>query len=191
MSDPRKTANRSTIFITMIVAGVFFLGAALIPLLAGAQQKALEDTGFTIIPAVANYPAPQLALTDLQGEPVTINDYRGNVILVNNWATWCPPCQSEMPEIQVYYQAHAEDGFVVIGIESGGSAEQVSAFIRQYDLTFPIWLDIQGAALEAFKNWNLPSTYIIDRNGIVRLSWTGEINQQTLEQYVTPLLEKK
>jgi peroxiredoxin len=57
-------------------------------------------------------------------------------------------------------------------------------------MSFPVWLDPLGTALEKLSNWNLPSSYVIDRDGIVRLSWTGAINQQTLEQYVTPILEE-
>jgi peroxiredoxin len=76
-----------------------------------------------------------------------------------------------------------------VAIESGEAAADVAAFVDQYGLTFPVWLDPQGAALEAFQNWNLPSTYIIDRTGTVVYSWTGEVNLETLETYVTPLLE--
>jgi len=112
------------------------------------------------------------------------------VILVNNWAIWCPPCKTEMPELQAYYIAHAAEGFMVIAIESGKPADQVASFVKNYGMTFPVWLDPQITALEIFQNWNLPSSYAIDRDGIVRLSWTGGINQPTLEQYVTPLLEE-
>ena len=189
MAESIKLNRRSTVFITLIAAGIFLLGAGLIPLLANAQQKALEETTPIIPPANTDYPAPQLALTDLQGNPVSIEDYRGQVILVNNWATWCPPCITEMPELQAFYTAHAAVGFVVIGIEAGEPADQVAAFVQEYGISFPVWLDPHGMALEIFQNWNLPSSYVIDRDGIVRLSWTGEINQATLEKYITPLLE--
>jgi len=190
MVESNKTNRRSTVFITLIASGFFLLGAALIPLLAYAQQKALESAAPIILPATTNYPAPQLALVDLKGKPVSIEDYRGQVILVNNWATWCPPCISEMPELQAYYGAHAAEGFVIIAIESGEPPDQVVSFVHDYGMTFPVWLDPQSKAQGIFMNWNLPSSYVIDRDGIVRLSWTGGINQPTLEQYVTPLLEE-
>jgi cytochrome c biogenesis protein CcmG, thiol:disulfide interchange protein DsbE len=131
-----------------------------------------------------------LTLTDLQGSPVSLETYRGRVVLVNNWATWCPPCKAEMPELQAYYETHASDDFVIIAIESGEPADQVTDFVQSYGLTFPVWLDPKGTALEAFQNWDLPSSYIVDRDGTVLMSWTGQINQATLEKYVTPLLEK-
>jgi hypothetical protein len=77
-----------------------------------------------------------------------------------------------------------------VAIESGEPADQVASFVKEYGMSFPIWLDPHGKALENFQNWTLPSAYAIDRGGIARLSWTGAINQPTLEQYVTPLLEE-
>jgi peroxiredoxin len=190
MVESNNSYRRLTALITFVVGGIFLLGAGLIPLLVNAQQKTLDSAAPILPPVTSSYPAPQLALTDLQGKPVSIEDYRGQVILVNNWATWCPPCKTEMPELQAYYTAHATEGFVVVAIESGEPADQVTSFVQEYRMSFPVWLDPQSTALEIFQNWNLPSSYVIDRDGIVRLSWTGGINQLTLEQYVTPLLEE-
>jgi peroxiredoxin len=190
MTESNNTNRRLTAFLTFLAGGIFLLGAALIPLLANAQQKALDRAAPILPPTTLKYPAPQLALTDLQGNPASIEAYRGQVILVNNWATWCPPCKTEMPELQAYYTGHAAEGFVVIAIESGEPAEEVASFVQEYGMSFPVWLDPHGTALEIFKNWNLPSSYVIDRDGMVRLSWTGAINQPTLEQYLTPLLEE-
>jgi peroxiredoxin len=182
--------RRTAIYLTLVAAGVFLLGGALIPLLVQGQAAALATAGVGRAPAVANYPAPELELTDLQGQPVALADSLGQVVLVNNWATWCPPCKAEMPELQAYYEAHAADGFVVIAIESGEPADMVADFVDSYGLTFPVWLDPLGTALEAFANFSLPSSYVIDRDGNVRMSWTGAVDVQTLEQYVTPFLER-
>ena len=176
--------------VAFLIVGLFLVGAVVIFYLSNAQEKALESSGFTLPPATADYTAPKLSLTGLDGNPVSLDDYRGKVVLINNWATWCPPCEAEMPELQAYSAAHAKDGFVIVAIESGEPAKTVTDFVQRLGLTFPVWLDPQGAALEAFHNWDLPSTYLLDRDGIVRLSWTGQINQATLEKYVTPLLEK-
>ena len=190
MTDHKQPNPRSTAILTFIAGGIFILAAALIPLLVTAQQKALAGAAPILPPVAGNTPAPQLALSDMQGKPVSLEDYRGQVILVNNWATWCPPCKIEMPELQTYYTTRAAQGFVVLAIESEDPVAQVRAFVKDYGLTFPVWLDPNGLALEAFDNWNLPSSYVIDRQGMARYSWTGGINQSTLEQYVTPLLEE-
>ena len=136
------------------------------------------------------YPYPKLELTDLRGVPVSLEDYRGQVVLVNNWATWCPPCRAEMPELETYFRAHQAEGFVLLGINSGETQEQVSEFVQSYDLTFPMWLDPTGKALDVFGTNALPSSFVIDRKGIVRLAWTGGIDAATLEAHVTPLLNE-
>jgi peroxiredoxin len=141
------------------------------------------------IPGVVEYPAPDLALVDLDGEPASLDDLRGQVVMVNNWATWCPPCRAEMPELEAYYQAHKDDGFVLVGINSGDQSSQVEAFIQEYNLTFPMWLDPTGLAIHAFKNNALPSSYILDEKGTVRLVWSGAVSLEALEAYVTPMLE--
>lgn len=186
----RRSNQRTGLFLSLVAAGVFLLGAALIPLLLKGQEAALDSSAYTLAPSTANYAAPGLALNDVEGNLDSLQNYAGMVILVNNWATWCPPCKAEMPEIKKYYEAHADQGFMVIAIESGEPAEDVAAFVEQYSLPFTVWLDPNGDALNAFQNYNLPSTYIIDRDGIVRMSWTGQLNLETLEKYVTPLLEE-
>ncbi|MGA2488572.1 MAG: TlpA disulfide reductase family protein [Anaerolineales bacterium] len=187
MQNPK---SRAPLFLTLIAAGIFLVGALLTPLLVRSQETALQSSGLIRPPAVIDQAAPQLTLTDLKGQPVSLANYQGKVVLVNNWATWCPPCKTEMPDLQAYYQAHSAQGFVIIAIESGDTAATVSAFVRQLGLTFPVWLDPQGWAAGDFKNLNFPSSYLVDRQGRLRMSWTGPINQATLEKYVTPLLEK-
>ena len=187
----KNQESRTSLILTLIAAGVFLVGAAVFPLLVRGQEVALGNSGVALPPVIVNRAAPQLALTDLQGKPVLLGGFVGKVILVNNWATWCPPCLEELPELQAYYQAHADQDFILIGIESGETPGVVSSFVQKHGLTYPIWLDAKNAALDSFQNWDLPSSYVIDRQGILRLSWTGPINRATLEKYVTPLLNDK
>jgi thiol-disulfide isomerase/thioredoxin len=168
MGEPIKPSRRSTVFITLLASGIFLVGAGLIPLLVNAQQKALVSAEPILPPTTTNFPRPQLVLTDVQGKPVSMGDYHGKVILINNWAPWCPPCVSEMPELQAYYTAHFPDGFVVIAIDAGDPATNVASFIKEYELTFPVWLDPLDKSMGFFKNWDLPSSYIMNREGIVR-----------------------
>ena len=143
------------------------------------------------IPVQVTFPAPDLALTDLSGKPVQLASTRGQVVLLNNWATWCPPCKEEMPELQAYYEAHQAQGFELVAVAQSDPAESVQDFVQQQSLTFPIWLDPESLSLAAFGNMSMPNSYVIDRSGTVRLAWTGPVNRDILEQFITPLLEEK
>ncbi|MBI5298514.1 MAG: TlpA family protein disulfide reductase [Chloroflexi bacterium] len=184
----QQQKQKKTILGTLIGLGVIaFLAVAFSSLMKTASNLP-QQTGIT--PAEVNYPAPELALESLAGRTESLADYRDMVVLVNNWATWCPPCKAEMPTLAAYYNAHAEEGFMIVAMEAGEPRDQVQAFADQLKLPFAVWLDPDGDSLKAFRNSSLPNSYVIDRSGTVRLMWTGEITKEALEKYVTPLLDE-
>lgn len=192
--ENRRSRSLGPQVVALLLAGVglLVLGAAALILLPRPAASAGEpdpESFARAVPVPVDFAAPALQLTGLDGQPVALSDYRGQVVLVNNWATWCPPCKAEMPTLQAYYEAHRQQGFVVIAIEAGEPVDQVQAFARDYGLTFPVWPDPGVQALRLFRNETLPNSYVIDRQGQVRLAWSGAISIQSLEQYVTPLLE--
>jgi len=198
--DEREKKHNSPILaIALIGAGILLLGGLAFLLLlrsnAGGEIAATgEDSGSvdTTASYVAQveFPAPSLHLSEIDGDEVSLDDFLGNVVLVNNWAIWCPPCKAEMPTLQAYYDEHREQDFLIIGIEAGSPSPEITAFVERFELTFPIWLDPDVKALKVFQNFGLPNSYVIDRDGIVRLAWSGEIDRETLEEFVTPLLEE-
>ena len=109
-------------------------------------------------PAEINRPAPELTLEALDGQQVSLQDYRGEVVLVNNWATWCPPCKAEMPELNAYFQEHKNQGFQVIAIEAGDPPQQVKSFVEREGIDFLVLLDPENKALKRFENASLPNT---------------------------------
>jgi peroxiredoxin len=171
------------------VLGVAFLGIAVMALATPKSGNQAADLS-SVVPVEVNFAAPGLSLQNIEGKTESLADYRDNVVLVNNWATWCPPCKAEMPTLAAYYNEHASDGFTIIAIEAGDEADGVSQFAQSYGLAFPVWLDPNGTSIRAFGNGTLPNSYVIDRSGTVRLAWTGEINRAMLEKYVTPLLSE-
>jgi len=186
--NPSKTAA-----LVFMGVGLLILGGLALVLLtrSGAAEPQQEESGFEpAIPQPVDFPAPELGLTDVAGNPVNFASYSGKVILVNNWAIWCPPCRAELPELQAYFKDHQEENFTIVGIEAGSEKEDVVYHVDLFQLGFPIWLDPKSEALQAFRNGSLPNSYVIDRNGTVRLAWTGPINQATLEKYVTPMLKE-
>ena len=141
------------------------------------------------VPAKVKFSAPDLTLTDTQGVSRSLADYRGQVVLVNLWATWCPPCKEEMPTLQAFYTKYREAGFVIVAINDGDPKADVLQFVKDYELTFPVWLDPTYIATEqAFNTLNLPTSFVIDRAGTIQLTWVGEISAEMLETYVTPFI---
>jgi cytochrome c biogenesis protein CcmG, thiol:disulfide interchange protein DsbE len=186
--------QRGTLGLFIAGLGLILLGVAIAYLLLGwrAEQAALQPTDFSAIPASVRYQAPSLSLTDLGGSQRSLSNYRGQVVLVNLWATWCPPCQAEMPLLQAYYERHRAEGFTVVAVEDGEPTADVKTFVTQYGLTFPVWLDPKHIATDqAFKTPNLPTSYVVDRQGEVKLSWYGAISAANLERYVTPLIRER
>src|SRR5574341_23910 len=170
---------------------LFGLAALLLVPLTRWRDESLAVTNFSAIPAKVQYDAPALTLKDVQGVEHSLSDYRGQVVLVNLWATWCPPCKAEMPNLQEFYLKHRDEGFVVIAIDDGYPTADVIAFVDDIGLTFPIWLDPTYEATErAFRTINLPSSYVIDRAGKIRLAWLGAISEANLEKYVTPMIKE-
>jgi cytochrome c biogenesis protein CcmG/thiol:disulfide interchange protein DsbE len=188
----RAHASRSgtnILALVLVGAGLLIVGVVSLLLLSKPGRIGASESYASVVPVAVNFPAPDLKLTDIDGNENGIADYRGQVVLINNWATWCPPCRAEMPTLEAYFQDHRQEGFTLIGIEAGDAKDDVVEFASQYDLSFPIWLDPQNDSLRGFYNASLPNSYVIDRGGTVVLGWTGAISREMLEVHVTPLLE--
>ena len=115
------------------------------------------------------FPAPDFELINLDGETVKLSDLRGQAVLVNLWATWCPPCRAEMQSIEKIYIEYKDKGFVVLAVNMTyqDSPEKVSPFVSEQGLTFPILLDENGDMANAYQLRSLPSSYFIDREGVI------------------------
>lgn len=162
----------------LIAASVYFV-----------LQNQSPPIELSAVPVKVSFPAPDLTLTDTQGVSRSLADYRGQVILVNLWATWCPPCKAEMPVLEAFYKKHREQGFVIIAINDGDPTSDVLQFMKDYKLTFPVWLDPTYIATEKkFNTLNLPTSFVIDRKGTIQLTWVGGINSKMLDQHITPLI---
>ena len=138
-----------------------------------------------------NEPSPQFALKDLNGKTVRLSDYKGKVVLLNFWATWCAPCRAEMPDLvnlQNEYQAH---GLQVVGITYPDySRRAVRKVARQLRVNYPIALGSRELAAQYDVGDVLPTTIIIDREGKIRGRILGIMEPEEFEQSVKPLLQQ-
>lgn len=142
-------------------------------LIAGASWTVLSmDAGAkaneTAAPQ-AGFPAPDFRLQTPSGETYTLSELKGKAVLVNLWATWCPPCRAEMPAIQNIYDEYKEQGFIVLAINmtTQDNPLNIAPFVSEYKLAFPILLDETGEIGAAYQLRSLPSSYFIDREGVI------------------------
>lgn len=175
----------------LLLIGLGFLAIGISFLLLKNETVSTGSSiDFSTVPAKVDFPAPDLSFIDLGTDPVALSDYRGSVVLVNLWATWCPPCREEMPTLQAFYEKYKSEGFVLLAIDQGETLPQVLPYVKELKLTFPVWLDYSSEAGQAFETMNLPSSYVIDRNGQVRLMWIGGISKKNLEKYVPDVIKE-
>ena len=137
--------------------------------------------------------APDFTLTDLHGESVSLSQYRGKVVMLNFWATWCPPCRAEMPSIEeLYRQMQQKGNFVLLAVNVEDNPEQaIKAFTSKTPLSFPILLDRDQRVSDRYQVSGIPQTYIIDRNGHIAQKVTGGMdwNSPEVANYLTSLLK--
>jgi len=187
-----KTNNNKTNLLPFILVGLglmIFIGIAVYIQAANGIDQKMEEL-FLLPPIEVDQPAPELTLYDLEGNEVSLSDFVGQVVLVNNWATWCPPCRQEMPEFQAYFEKYRDEDFQIVAVEAGQPAAVVRAFVEEQGLEFIVLLDPRDQSLTTFQNSTLPNSWVIDKSGNLRLAWLGAINLPTLEKYVTPILEE-
>ena len=129
-----------------------------------------------------------LAMKDMNGADVKLADYKGKVILLNFWATWCPPCLVEIPEFQKVYDEQKDQGFVVLGVSTDDTAEQLRAFAADRKVTYPLLL-ITPQVEDAYGPlFGLPTSLIIARDGSVCKRHFGPMSKEQLEKEIKPLL---
>jgi DsbE subfamily thiol:disulfide oxidoreductase len=111
-------------------------------------------------------PAPQFTLPNLEGGKVGLKDFRGKLVLLNFWASWCVPCREEMPAMERLYQKYRDHGFVIVGVNLKDDKKSALSFVKELKITFPIAFDPNGEVGLIYGAWGLPTTYLIDANGI-------------------------
>ncbi len=138
-------------------ARVWLAALLLLPLLAGAGEPLYR--------LAEPVPAPPLALPDMDGRLHRLSDYRGRPVIVNFWATWCPPCRREMPSMNRAWQQLKKQGVVMLAVNVGEDEDTIFAFTGDYPVDFPILLDKEGQAIGQWPVRGLPTTFVIDPQG--------------------------
>jgi len=119
-------------------------------------------------PLRVKHPAPNFTLPGLNGKMINLSDYRGKVVLVNVWATWCPPCVDEMPSMEKLYQALKDENFEILAVSIDALGEKVVApFMKKYNLSFPALIDPDGSIKTLYQTTGVPESFIINQEGVL------------------------
>ncbi|WP_164668841.1 TlpA family protein disulfide reductase [Virgibacillus doumboii] len=126
--------------------------------------------------------APDFQLTTLNGEKVKLSDYRGGPVMLNFWATWCPPCRAEMPDMEKFHQNKDVTILAVNLTKTESGIGDVTDFVNEFDLTFPILMDEQVEVAATYQIQPIPTTYMIDPDGVIRFRAFGAMNYELMVQ---------
>jgi peroxiredoxin len=153
--------------VTTIVAA---LGLLLGGKLADAREHLFDAMGMAKVPAKV---APNFTLSTVDGQQVSLHQYRGKVVFLNFWATWCIPCREEMPALEQLHQTYQSQDLTILSIDLKESADQVRAFFQKHSLSFPALLDQNGSVFRDYLVAGMPTTYLIGRDGTLRARGVG------------------
>ncbi|MBO2534297.1 peroxiredoxin family protein [Rummeliibacillus suwonensis] len=131
-----------------------------------------------------NQMAPDFSLKTLDGKEAKLSDYRGQKVILNFWATWCPPCKAEIPHMEKYYKNHAKKDHVeILAVnltKSDKDENYIKDFIKSYDMTYPVLLDTEGEQQKQYEIVTIPTTFIIDTKGVIQKKIVGPMDQNMM-----------
>ena len=176
---------------TIVFIGAFVIGAVWILLsrvanpIAGSSAPPNPQVGFS---------APDFTLDSLTGDPLTLSDLRGKVVVLNLWASWCPPCRAEMPAMNAVYEKFRDQGLVVFGVNTTFQDDETGAraAVRDWGVNFPIVFDRDGTPSRAYHLQAMPTTFFIGRDGVIRdIVFGGPMSEALIASKIEKLMSEK
>jgi cytochrome c biogenesis protein CcmG, thiol:disulfide interchange protein DsbE len=131
-------------------------------------------------------PIADFELNALTGERVKLSQFRGQAVVINFWGTWCPPCRNEMPLFQTVFETYQPD-LVILAVNVNDAVGSVERYVEEMGLTFPILLDENGDVRSQFQVRGFPTTYFVDREGVLREQSIGELDQSQMDDYLAKI----
>jgi DsbE subfamily thiol:disulfide oxidoreductase len=164
---------------------------------AFAQSKGAAALDYTVIPKMEPMKdrptAPDFTLATPDGRKMSLKDYRGKVVFLNFWATWCPSCRTEMPDMDKLYREFKGKGLEIVAVNVKDKRDDAMGFVKNMKLTYPIMMDPEGEIGLLYGAWGMPATYLIDRKGVVqaRLWGPAEWYSPAARNLIKTMLEQK
>ena len=162
---------------------VSLLLLALSPVACGGQDPP-ETTGINVGSVAVDF-----TLEALDGSEVSLSQYRGDVVLINFWATWCPPCRAEIPDIEDAYRARKDEGFVVLGVSVEQTYGSVAPFVELAGMTYPVLLDELSQVYNTYRVPGLPTSLLVDEEGVIQARHVGQLSKAQLKEYLDQVLK--
>jgi peroxiredoxin len=175
----KKTALVVVVAALAVVGTLFFLGQG-----SGSRAKVIREGDR----------APEFRLASLEGKAVDLSSYRGRVVMVHFWATWCPPCVEELPTLERLYRAYFGKDLEILAVSvDEGGAGAVVQFMQKNRFSLPVLLNPDQSVSRAYGTFKFPETYLVDREGVVRKKVIGAVDwmSPTAQQVIQAMLEKK
>ena len=178
-----QPSHRRILFILILALGAGWI-------FLSADKEGVSTVGETPAPQ-KGFLAPDFTLETLEGESVTLSDLRGKVVLLNFWATWCPPCRAEMPAFQQAYADYEDGDFVILSVNATAqdSAEEVAEFIGEFGLSFPVVLDTTSEVNRLYQVQSLPTSFFINQEGVIQEVVVGSLAEAMVRARVEKLLK--
>ena len=176
----------ATLLVGVAIAGaVWFFDR---PGAAGSQSVTVTASATTDAPHVGK-PAPDFELTMIDGTKVHLSDFRGKPVWINFWASWCPPCRAENPDIESVYNAHKDtDGLVLLAPAIGEGRDSVAGYMQRADLHYPVGADSDTQIAANYRVIGIPTHIFVDRDGIVREIRVGAMSKKTMEKKLAQII---
>ncbi|MCL5264554.1 MAG: TlpA family protein disulfide reductase [Chloroflexi bacterium] len=176
----RKGSNKWIVYVFLIaifvaVAGYVVNEGVDIPLLSGQSSGPPSGVG----PNVGML-APDFTLKDPQGNQVSLSGFRGRPVMINFWATWCPPCRYEMPFMETVYRERAADGLVILAVSIDEDPNAVPRFMKEFGITFPVVLDTDQSVATKYRIRPIPTSFFVDKDGVIRDMEIGAMDKKTI-----------
>jgi len=190
--------------VVLLVSVLFLAGVAAIYLFKRDAAFAVNSQERSVVAQPSERPTPDLmkasyaeigkpaidfALSDLDGNTIWLSDYLGKVVIISFWATWCPPCQAEIPELVTMYPELLDKDVVILAVNFRESDDTVYAFTQEMQMNFPVLLDPMGYLAYAYGVRGLPTSLFIDRQGVLRYRYLGGLDQATIEDILAKVNE--
>jgi peroxiredoxin len=188
MSPTRHITLGRVIILVLVLATIAVLLRALLTPSAGLSGNVTGSQSPGTAAPLVNHIAPNATLVDLHNKRVALSSWRGKVVVLNFWYVACQPCQYEMPALQKVYDAEFSKGLVIVGINTSDDAATITKFLKDLGISYPVLRDIAQRTTIEYGIVDTPTSFIIDRNGVIRYKVIGPLDKTTLNHDISSLV---